>query len=395
MIQESGGVSYSPGHARRHMKLSPMPMVAMGEEAWARLEGIAGEWNLRRWFVVTGPHVSRIPAFGRAMDALVSKGREVEVWDRVEADPTIEQVEEASRAAREFGAEAVVGLGGGSPLDSAKIVSAALGNPEGVETFLGADQVKRPGAPLVAIPTTAGTGSEATNISILTDTAARMKVAAVSDHLVPRAALLMPEMTADMPPRVAAATGMDALCHAAEAYLSVRRNPYSDALALKAIRLIGTHLVRAQGRPGDAEARAGMQLAALLAGLAFNNSSVTAVHAFAYPLGGMFHVPHGLANSMMAEAVFRHNLPGSAGRMAELGEALAGVRAPEALLEGIRGLRKGLGLPTSLREAGIPEESIPEMAKSVMGVARLLSVNPAPIHLEDAVRIYREAYEGR
>ena len=377
------------------MKLTPMPAVAMGDDAWARLEGLAEGGNWRRWFVVTGPHVSRTRAFGRAVDVLASKGREVAVWDRVEPDPTIELAEEGSRAARGFGAEAVVGLGGGSPLDCAKIVSAALGNRQGVETFLGADRVPRPGAPLVAIPTTAGTGSEVTSIAILTDAAARMKVAATSDHLVPREALLMPEMTEDMPPHVAAATGMDALCHAAEAYVSVRRNAYSDALALKALRLVGTHLVRAHGNPGDVEARAGMQLAALLAGLAFNNSSVTAVHAFAYPLGGVFHVPHGLANSMMAEAVFRHNLSGCADRMADLAEALGGVRAPEALLGGIRKLRTELGLPLTLREAGIPEDSIPEMARSVMGVTRLLGVNPAPIQSEDAVRIYREAYEGR
>ena len=377
------------------MKLSPMPMVGMGEEAWSRLEGIAAAEGRRRLFVVTGPHVSRMPAFGRVREVLASQAREVLVWDRVMPDPSLELVGEACRAAKEFGAEMVVGIGGGSPLDSAKIVSASLGNPQGVETFLGIDRVPRPGVPLMAIPTTAGTGSEVTNISILTDTAAQMKVAVVSDHLVPRVALLMPEMTAGMPPPVAAATGMDALCHAAEAYLSVRRNPYSDALALKAIRLIGTHLVRAHRNPDDGEARGGMQLAALLAGLAFNNSSVTAVHAFAYPLGGVFHVPHGLANSLMVEAVFRHNRAACAGRMADLAEALAGGSGPEAFLGSLRKLRMDLVLPLSLHEAGIPEEAIPEMAKSVMGVTRLLSVNPAPILLEDALRIFREAYEGR
>ena len=377
------------------MKLSPMPVVGMGDEAWARLERIAVDGGWRRLFVVTGPHVSRTPAFGRVRDVLSSGGRDVKVWDRVSPDPSLEQVGEACREARNFGAEMVVGLGGGSPLDSAKIVSASLGNPQGVETFLGVDRVPRPGAPLVAIPTTAGTGSEVTNISILTDTAAQMKVAVVSDHLVPRVALLMPEMTAGMPSHVTAATGMDALCHAAESYLSVRRNPYSDALALKALRLIGTHLVGAHRSPDDAAARGGMQLAALLAGLAFNNSSVTAVHAFSYPLGGVFHVPHGLANSLMVEAVFRHNAAAAGERMADLAEALAGVRDPGALLGGIRKLRMDLALPLSLNEMGIPESALPEMAKSVMGVTRLLSVNPAPIVLEDAIRIFREAYEGR
>ena len=177
--------------------------------------------------------------------------------------------------------------------------------------------------------------------------------------------------------------------------MSIRRNPYSDALALRALRLIGTHLVRVQRHPGDMEAREGMQMAALLAGLAFNNSSVTAVHAFSYPLGGMFHVPHGLANSLMVEAVFRHNASAVGERMADLAEALVGLRDPGALLRGIRTLRKDLALPMSLREAGIPEFAIPDMANSVMTVARLLGVNPAPIGIEDALRIFREAFDGR
>ena len=377
------------------MKLSPMPLIVTGADALPHLERILAGGDGQRFFVVTGPHVARTPAFCAVRDVLASQGREVVVFDRVTPDPSIELACEASREAKEFRANVVVGMGGGSPLDSAKIVSAALGNSQEVESFLGMDKVPRPGVPLIAIPTTAGTGSEVTNISILTDGVAQMKVAVVSDHLVPRVALLMPEATMGMPSHVTAATGMDALCHAAESYLSVRRNPYSDALALKALRLIGTHLVRAHRTPVDLPAREGMQMAALLAGLSFTNSSVTAVHAFSYPLGGVFHVPHGLANSLMVESVFRHNASATGERMADLAEALVGVRDPGALLGGIRKLRMDLALPLSLREMGIPESAIPEMAKSVMGVTRLLSVNPAPILLEDAIRIFREAYEGR
>ncbi len=377
------------------MKLSPMPLVVTGADAFTHLERIVGGFEGHRLFVVTGPHVAQTAPFGRVREVLASKGREVMVFDRVTPDPSIELVCEASREAKEFGAEVVVGIGGGSPLDSAKIVSASLGNSQGVETFLGVDQVPRPGAPLIAIPTTSGTGSEVTNISILTDVAAQMKVAVVSDHILPRVAILIPEMTMGMPPVVTAATGMDALCHAAESYLSVRRNPYSDALALKALRLIGTHLVCAYRNPSDGVAREGMQLAALLAGLSFTNSSVTAVHAFSYPLGGAFHVPHGLANSLMVESVFRHNLSVAGDRMADLAEALVGVRDPSELLGGIRKLRTDLELPLSLREVGIPESAIPEMAQNVLGVTRLLSVNPAPLLLEDAIRIFQEAYDGR
>ena len=377
------------------LKLSPMPLVVAGAEAMCHLDRLIGGGGWQRLFVVTGPHVSRTAAFRSVMDVLAERGREVAVFDGTLPDPSVELAREASREAKERGAEAVVAIGGGSPMDTAKIVSAALTHSLDVETFLGTDNVPNPGAPLIAIPTTAGTGSEVTNISILTDTAAQMKVAAVSDHLVPRAAFLIPELTAGMPSEVTAATGLDAFCHAAEAYTSMRRNPYSDALALRALRLIRTHLVRAQRDPGDLAAREGMQMAALLAGLALNNSSVTAVHAFSYPLGGMFHVPHGMANSLMVEAVFRHNASAVGERMADLAEALVGLRDSGALLRGIRTLREDLALPMSLREMGIPESAIPEMANSVMTVARLLSVNPAPIGLADAVRIFREAYDGR
>ncbi len=376
------------------MKLSPMPLVVTGSDALCHLERIVEEGDWHRLFVVTGPHVSKTSAFCVVQDVLASKGREVVVWDRVTPDPSLELVCEASREAKKCQAEVVVGMGGGSPLDCAKIVSASLGNSQEVKTFLGVDKVPRPGAPLIAIPTTSGTGSEVTNISILTDVVAQMKVAVVSDHLVPKVALLMPEMTMGMPLSVTAATGMDAFCHAAESYLSSRRNSYSDALALKALRLIGTHLVRAYRNPEDGAAREGMQWAALLAGLSFTNSSVTAVHAFSYPLGGVFHVPHGMANSLMVESVFRHNASFAGDRMADLAEALVGVRDPGALLRGIRKLRMDLSLPLSLREVGIPESAIPDMAKNVLGVTRLLSVNPAPILLGDAIRIFQEAYDG-
>ncbi len=374
------------------MKLCAMPEVVSGSGAAEALAKRIRAEGRRRVFVVTGGHVSKTAAVRRVLDGVAAAAEAVEVFDRTTADPSLELAEEVCDRARTFRTDAVIGLGGGSPLDTAKIAAAALTNEGAVASFLGIDQIPRRCAPLFAIPTTAGTGSEVTNVSVLTDTVAQLKKAVVSDAVTPHAAYLIPELTLTMPPSVTAATGMDAFCHAAEAFVSVKRNPYSDALALKALEIIGAVLVETQRSPDDLAAREKMQLAALLAGLAFNNSSVTAVHAFAYPLGGMFHVPHGLANSLMLEAVFAHGRAAMASRYAAMAEVLTGQADPDALTPYIHRLRESLGLPMGLKDCGIPESAVPEMAHSVMSVTRLLSVNPVAITESDAEKIYRRAY---
>lgn len=374
------------------MKLCAMPEVVSGREAAEALSRRILAKNLRRIFVVTGGHVSKTAAVRRVLDAVAGAAEAIEVFDRTTADPSLELAAEVCERARAFRTDAVIGLGGGSPLDTAKIAAAALTNEGAVVSFLGINRIPRRCAPLFAIPTTAGTGSEVTNVSVLTDTAAQLKKAVVSDAITPHAAYLIPELTLTMPPSVTAATGMDAFCHAAEAFLSVKRNPYSDALALKALEIIGSVLIETQRSPDDLEGRERMQIAALLAGLAFNNASVTAVHAFAYPLGGMFHVPHGLANSLMLEAVFEHGRTAMAGRYAAMAEVLTGQANPDALTPYIHRLRELLALPMTLKDCGIPESAVPEMAHSVMSVTRLLSVNPVPVTEADAERIYRRAY---
>jgi alcohol dehydrogenase len=233
-----------------------------------------------------------------------------------------------------------------------------------------------------------------TNVSILTDTQANLKKAVVSDRLVPKLAILMPELTAGLPGATTAATGMDALCHAAEAVISKKRNPASDALAFGALSLIATHLPRVIADPSDLASREAMLEASLMAGLAFNNSSVTAIHAFAYPLGGRFHMAHGLANSLMFGPVMAHNKVAEPALFARLAEAFCGARDAEAFVPSVEALRRGLPIPHSLREAGIPEESLEPMADDLMTIDRLLSVNPRTITRQDAGRIYREAWEG-
>lgn len=259
--------------------------------------------------------------------------------------------------------------------------------------MLGADNIPLPAAPLACFPTTAGTRSEVTNISILTDEAAGLKKAIVSDRIMPLFAGLLPELTLGLPPGTTAATGMDALCHASEAILSRKRNPYSEAMGLAALPLIGTWLPRVIADPANLEARERMMEASLLAGLAFNNSSVTAIHAFAYPLGGRYHIAHGLANSLMFAPIMKHNYSSEPALFRKLGLAFTN-EASDDFIGAVEAMRTQLPIAHNLREASIPLEALDHMADDVMSVTRLLSVNPQTITRADAGRIYQEAYQG-
>jgi alcohol dehydrogenase class IV len=374
-----------------------MPEVFYGTDAAETLDALDAQLrqaDAKRVFLVTGPHVSKTDGF-QTLKAIVARDdRQLQVYSDTKADPSLCQVDEMAAQARDFQADTVIGIGGGSPLDASKVVAALLTNSGSAADFVGQNLIPKRCATLFHVPTSSGTGSEVTEYAVLTNTETQMKGAVCSSNIIPHAAFLIPEMTFSMPPQVTAATGLDAFCHAAEAYLSKKRNLYSDVMALQALRLIRQHLLTAYQEPTNETARGQMLLASLIAGLAFGNSSVTAVHAFAYPLGGMHHVPHGSANSLMFAPIFRHNLVGNEERFADLAEAFCGVRKPDALVPAVQELKQALNLPMSLREAGIPEDDLEAMSQSVMGVTRLLGVNPNPIALDDARRIYREAYDG-
>jgi alcohol dehydrogenase class IV len=292
--------------------------------------------------------------------------------------------------------DAVIGLGGGSSIDAAK-VSAALAQNEGsVTDYIGIDLVKRPSLPTVILPTTAGTGSEVTPVAVLTDEDAHLKKGIASRMLIPRVALLNPEFTVKMPPSVTAYTGMDALIHAIEAFTSVNASDFSDAMALKAVGLISGNIRRAFTDGTDRAARGAMLLGSLFAGIAFGNAGVAAVHAFAYPLGGLFHIPHGLANSVMLPVIMEYNMAGSEPKYIELAQAMTGEHAgdigPEAAVTYINALSDDLDIPRNLKALDIPESAVEKMAKGAVQVTRLLSNNPRKIDLDDAVTIYTDAY---
>ncbi len=325
--------------------------------------------------------------------------RDVVVFDAVEADPSKETLLAATDAGRAAGAASVVGLGGGSPMDVAKLAAYLLGSGDVLDEIWGVGIARGQRLPLALVPTTAGTGSEATPISVITCEGGT-KLAVNSPPLIADWAVLDATLTLGLPAHVTAATGIDAIVHAVEAYTSARlKNPLSDALAREALRLLSSSLLTAIDLPGDVEARSAMLLGAHLAGLAFANAPVAGVHALAYPLGGLHHLPHGLSNALMLRHVLAHNLETARDQYAELAEIIEpdcagqGSQARAALLiERLNDLAKRSGLELRLRDHGLAFEEAPTLAREAMKQTRLLVNNPCEINEADAQRLYEAAW---
>ena len=336
-----------------------------------------------------------VRALGLA-DGLLDAIAEPVVFDAVEQDPSRETLMAAVAAGQ--GAASVVGFGGGSPMDVAKLAAYLIGSGEDLDALWGVGKALGPRLPLALVPTTAGTGSEATPVSVIT-VGASEKRAVSSAALVADWAVLDPELTLGLPRSVTAATGIDAMVHAIEAYTSARlKNPMSDLLAREALRLIDSNLIRACDEPGDADARSAMLLAAHLAGVAFANAPVAGVHALAYPLGGHFHVPHGLSNALMLGPVLGHNMHAAMPLYAELGLMLDPALAPlgmqgraSGFVERLAGLLRATGLPQRLCEVGVTAAHLDLLAAEAMKQERLIVNNPCPISREDARRLYEAA----
>ena len=369
----------------------------------ARLGALAPELG-ERVLVVSDAGLTSLGLPDAALASLGSIAGRVEVFDAVEADPSRETVARAVETARSMDATGIVGFGGGSPLDVAKVVALLAGSGEALDDAFGVGNAKGPRLPLALVPTTAGTGSEVTAVAIITvgeDT----KMGVVTPHILPDLALLDPELTMGLPAHITAATGIDAMVHAIEAYASksANNNPLSRTLAVEALRQLGPNIERAVRAPDDAQARGAMLLGSMLAGMAFANSPVAAVHALAYPIGGIFHVPHGLSNALVLPHVLRFNAAerdnGSAALYAELAPhafpqlAQIGTQARcEAFVERLAALAADLGLETRLREVGIGEADLPRMARDAMKQTRLLVNNPREMAEADALAIYEAAF---
>lgn len=352
-----------------------------------------------RVLVITDEGIVKAGICDQVIQILQGSVESVSIFGTVPPEPPLETIHECMKQARKSKCNVIIGLGGGSAMDVAKVISVLLTNEKTLDQLIGVNLVESRGVPKILIPTTAGTGSEVTPIVILTDQNENLKKGIVSDFLFPEIAILDPELTVSLPPGATAASGMDALIHAVEAYTSVNATPMTDHLAVRAIELIVANIRSAWANGSNLEARMNMLEGSLLAGQAFANAGVTAVHAFAYPLGGEFHVAHGVANTVMLCAVLRFNMIANLNKFAKLGKILCpDVSASDSKIvaeAGIRfleGLIVDLQLPRSLQELNIPREAISGMSEGVMKVTRLLANNPRKITLQDAVKIYKEVY---
>ena len=373
------------------------PRIVMGIGASEKISDEIKRLSGKSVMIVTDPGLVKAGICDNIASSLVNAGLEVHRFDDVEPDPPFEIASKASQAVKDSGADIILGLGGGSSLDIAKVASILVTNSDPVSSYFGIDMVPKPGLKTILVPTTAGTGSEVTPISILSDTEEKLKKGIVSSHLFPAAAILDPMLTLGLPAPVTAATGMDALIHAVEAYTSLNATAFTDLLAEQSIRLISSNLRTAFANGSNVQARYKMLEGSLLAGMAFANAGVTAVHAFAYPIGAEFHIPHGVANSIMLWPVMEFNMMGNLRKFANMaqfmGEITDGLTEREAALlavDSFRDLIIDVEIPTSLSQYGIKDEHIPALAQGVMKVTRLLANNPRELKQADAEKIYRK-----
>ena len=332
-------------------------------------------------------------------DSLEAHSLEYVIFSGVLADPPESLVLEAVAFAESKKIDGVVGIGGGSSMDVGKLIAVLCNAKQPLSEMYGIDAITENRLPLIQVPTTAGTGSEVTPISIIT-TGETTKTGVVSSQLLPDFAILDPKLTVGLPPHVTAATGVDAMVHAIEAFTSKnKKNPYSDMLAIQALNLLYANIESAVSKGSDLKAREGMLLGAMMAGQAFANAPVAAVHALAYPLGGHYHIPHGLSNSLVLPPVLRFNATGAAENYSQLSISMgigdtnsSAAKNCALFIETLEGLITKVGLPTKLRDCGVNEQDLPLLAKDAMLQTRLLINNPVELLEANALEIYNAVF---
>lgn len=388
--------------------------LLFGRDATLQLGEVARRLGAGRVYVVTDGHLVKAGVVERVRRALASAELSVATFEGGLPEPPISLAETCIEEAQKFKADVIVGLGGGSNMDLAKIVANVLTHGGHPRDYFGDERLAGPVLPIICVPTTAGTGSEVSGAAVLTDTEKKMKVSTLSNYLRPRVAVVDPLLTVSCPPKVTADSGIDALTHAIEAYTAVEneefplppgertvyqgRNPMGDLFAERAIQLIGANLRRAYANPHDLEARDAMALGATLGGLAFSNVGVAVVHALEYPVGGATHCSHGAGNGLLLPFVMRFNLPARVGRFARiaalLGENIAGLdeaAAAERAIFAVERLKADIGIPARLRDLGVTAEQLPGFAEKAFGVKRILRVNPRQVTQADLEGILRAA----
>jgi alcohol dehydrogenase class IV len=373
-----------------------IPRIVCGDGASARLGELAAGRGIHRPLIVTDRPLLESGVLGPALAAFSSMGVDPLVWADVLPDPPEGSVRAAVAAARDSGADGVIGFGGGSSMDTAKLTALLACTGQELDETYGVGLARGPRLPLIQVPTTAGTGSEVTPIAIVTTDAGEKK-GVVSTHLYSDVALLDPTLTLGLPGRATAMTGIDAMVHAIEAYTSRhKKNMLSDTLAHRALSLLSGNLRRVLRDGTDLSARRAMLQGSMLAGMAFANAPVGAVHALAYPLGGLFHVPHGQSNALVLVPVLEFNAPMAGAMYGELARDLHDGDAPACgqptaveFIRAIAELVAGLPFERRLRDVGVRAKDLPILAAEAMKVQRLLTNNPREMTYDDALEIYR------
>jgi alcohol dehydrogenase class IV len=389
--------------------------LVFGRNAVRQLGEVAERLRAERVLIVTDPVLAKTGLVDRVRGPIQEKSIRVEIFDGGEPEPSLKAADACVAAAERCQANAIVGLGGGSNMDLAKITAAVRTHQGTPRDYIGDSKIPGPVMPLICVPTTAGTGSEVSAAAVLTDTANQVKVGVLSNYLRPAAAVVDPLFTVSCPAKVTADSGIDALTHAIEAYTAVDnadfplppgeqtvyqgRHPLGECLAEKAISLIGVYLRRTVKNGNDLDARDGMALAATLAGMAFSNIGVALVHAMEYPVGGAVHVSHGCGNGLLLPWVMRFNMPARQEAFANiarlLGEDVAGMKleqAAERAIEAVDRLRGDIGIPKKLSEIGVRRDQLPALAEKAFGIKRILRVNPRPVTAKEIEGIYESAF---
>ncbi len=370
--------------------------IIFGEGALVRLGELLKKSACRKPFIISGKVLTALGVVDKVVRISEEAGYSAEIFNEVEANPSVGTVEKAALAFKESGADCIIALGGGSPMDVAKAVGVVAVYGGSIADYEGGGKVPGKITPIIAIPTTAGTGSEVTAFTVITDRTRNYKLTVFSYELIPRYALLDPDLILSLPESVAAATGMDALVHAIEAYLSKAASPFSDSMAEKAMELIGANLCRFAADRSNGEAASGMLTGSMFAGLAFAWARLGNVHAMAHPLGGYFNVPHGTANAILLPVVMEYNALVDNGRYKKIYGFLTQGRkteedfTPDLLIKEIKKLTASLGIPKNLAEVGVTEDKIPAMAEDAMKSGNI-PVNPRQTSLEDIKELYYKA----
>ena len=372
--------------------------IIFGNGSLLTLADHVKEHHAQNPLVVIDKNLAKTDLLEKVANVLIPAGIKFTVYDKVEAEPPIELADEGSKLAIKNKCDIVIGIGGGSAMDTAKAIAVIATNKGAAADYLGLNKVPKAGLPKIMIPTTAGTGSEVTFTAVFLRKNLKKKEGMNSPYLYPELALLDPELTLSLPPVPTAHTGLDALCHAIESYTSVNSSPMSEMFSLEAIALIAENLRACVHDGKNIVARERMLLGSLYAGIGLANAGVTAVHSLSYPLGGKYGVGHGLANTMLLPAVMAFNLPAALEKFTDIAEAMGenveGLPVREAAylaLDAVETLIEDCGIHETLAQFGIKEKDFQALADVAVTVARPLENNPRKISKDDMIAIYAQA----